>query len=1040
MKSKIVKPTTEAGKTPFKLRVPIITHLSDRIEVKLILFKANTAFPATVVDSCILTDTKSNRYESDSTFIAPGQNSYMANLYIPVESPIIIEGARLQITLFTLTGCKVIADYLCHSKKNLECELQKMSVTEMNESDAERFMDIKAEADKIITNQKVEKAKKIVDVEDMIPGLSEYRKELRREMSYLKENGGHQYNITRGRLLSRTKGTFSYVFEFESELYLSDDAPVRLVCSAGKATGSVLGKEENELFLNLDCDLGSTIGNAYITADPWKLLESLNKRLENIQNISTIAHDLITKGPLLKTSIPASEVPKGQDAAKEHVLHNPITVIWGPPGTGKTHTMAEIAIDFIKKGKTVLVVSHSNVSVDGVALKVEELLLKSGHKHMLEHGSILRYGYVRSEELMDNDRIVSRNYVLSHSPSLLAEIEEIDYKLSQSKKNRDSELLRKNLLDQKHKILGEIQNEEEYCIAKANLVATTISKVYARSFFENRAYDVVMFDEISMAYVPQLICAASHAREHFICVGDFRQLSPIVQADSNKLLKKDVFSFLGISDGGDQVYSHPWLVMLNEQRRMHPDISAFVNRSIYQRLLKNHDCVLSGKDSIVCRPPLSGHPLTLLDLQGTYCATTKNSDNSRFNILSAFIACSTAITAYRNGEKDIGIITPYAAQKRLIQAMLRDQLDRQDCKIACSTVHQFQGSERNLIIFDAVESYPSSKAGWLMSKNDNGSITRLVNVAVTRARGKFVAIAHKGYWKQKFSGMHHTFYELIRFICERGNVVDVTDDALKKYISSLDHCSETTLFYDFENAYQQLIADLSKAKKEIFVSIPSAGAFSEKEAMILRHLVTCQLRGISLKIKAKDIDSLPDEWQTHTFASDNAIMPLISIDKKIIWYGFPTADGIFKDGNTLFQTVLPVILRFTGQHTTSTIHALTALETQNIHGRNQNLLEKSSGIASGKTLRFSDYLAQTQTCHVCKSPMALARGRTGKNYLCCSNHKCANMDYLSKNIVDDYIYDNEIRCPVCNSRIKAIYANGIRVICDEGHFSQVDKI
>lgn len=75
MKSKIVKPTTETGKTPFKLRVPIITHLSDRIEVKLILFKANTAFPATVVESCILTDTKSNRYESDSTFIAPGQNS-----------------------------------------------------------------------------------------------------------------------------------------------------------------------------------------------------------------------------------------------------------------------------------------------------------------------------------------------------------------------------------------------------------------------------------------------------------------------------------------------------------------------------------------------------------------------------------------------------------------------------------------------------------------------------------------------------------------------------------------------------------------------------------------------------------------------------------------------------------------------------------------------------------------------------------------------------------------------------------------------------
>lgn len=1040
MKSKIVKPTTESGKTPFKLRVPIISHLSDRIEVKLILFKSNMAFPATVVDSCILTDAKSNRYESDSAFIASGQNSYMANLYIPVESKITIEGARLQITLFTLTGCKVVADYLCHSKKNLECEYQGMTVTEMTEFDAERFMDVKAEADKKTADQKAEKLNKIVDVEDMVPGLAEYRKELRREMIFLKEDGGHKHNITRGRLLSRTKGTFSYVFELEAEIYLADDAPVRLVCATGTAAGSVLGKDENELFLNLDCDLGTTIGNAYITVDPWKLLESLNKRLENIQNISTIAHDLITKGPLLKTKIPASEVPKGQAAAKAHVQQNPITVIWGPPGTGKTHTMAEIAIDFISQGKTVLVVSHSNVSVDGVALKVEELLLKSGQQRMLERGTILRYGYVRSEELAHNDRIVSRNYVLSRSPSLLAEIEGIDYKLSHSKKCQGSELLRKNLLDQKQKILADIQNEEEYCISKASLVATTISKVYARSFFENRAYDVVMFDEISMAYVPQLICAASHAREHFICVGDFRQLSPIVQADSNKLLKKDVFSFLGISDGGNQVYAHPWLVMLNEQRRMHPDISAFVNRSIYQRLLKNHDCVLSGKDSIVYKEPLSGHPLTLLDLQGTYCAATKNSENSHFNVLSAFVACSTAITAYKNGEKDIGIITPYAAQKRLIQAMLQDCPDWEDCKIACSTVHQFQGSERNLIIFDAVESYPSPKAGWLMSKNDNGSITRLVNVAITRARGKFVAIAHHGFWKQNFSEIHHTFYELLRFIFERGNVVDVKADALKNYIFSLEHCTGTTPFSDFDEAFQQLKADLFNAKKEILVSVPNAGAFSEKESRILQHLLDCKRRGISLKIKAKDIDSLPNEWHSHAIKSDNSDMPLISIDKKIIWYGIPLADGLFKDGNTMFQTVLPIFVRILGQHTIGSIHTLTDLETQTINGMNLELLENNIHFSSKRSGRISEYIAKTQKCRICRSPMVLARGRSKKFFLCCSNHECSSTEILSTYIVDDYIYDNKIRCPVCNSRIKAIYANGIRVICDEGHFTNLDKI
>lgn len=35
----------------------------------------------------------------------------------------------------------------------------------------------------------------------------------------------------------------------------------------------------------------------------------------------------------------------------------------------------------------------------------------------------------------------------------------------------------------------------------------------------------------------------------------------------------------------------------------------------------------------------------LIDLSGTYCASAKNSDNSRLNILSAILSFSTALTA-----------------------------------------------------------------------------------------------------------------------------------------------------------------------------------------------------------------------------------------------------------------------------------------------------------------------------------------------------------------------------------------------------------
>lgn len=55
--------------------------------------------------------------------------------------------------------------------------------------------------------------------------------------------------------------------------------------------------------------------------------------------------------------------------------------------------------------------------------------------------------------------------------------------------------------------------------------------------------------------------------------------------------------------------------------------------------------------------------MSLVDLSGTYCAAYKNSDNSRFNILSAIVSFGLALTSMDKENKDaIGVITPYAAQ------------------------------------------------------------------------------------------------------------------------------------------------------------------------------------------------------------------------------------------------------------------------------------------------------------------------------------------------------------------------------------------
>ena len=128
---------------------------------------------------------------------------------------------------------------------------------------------------------------------------------------------------------------------------------------------------------------------------------------------------------------------------------------------------------------------------------------------------------------------------------------------------------------------------ESCYVEKAQIVATTISKVNIDKLLDGKKYDVVMFDEVSMAYVPQILCAATYAKEHFIAVGDFRQLAPIAQSESRNILEVDIFSYLKIANE-DAIYNHPWLVMLNEQRRMYPRISAFPNRYVYHNLLKDH--------------------------------------------------------------------------------------------------------------------------------------------------------------------------------------------------------------------------------------------------------------------------------------------------------------------------------------------------------------------------------------------------------------------------------------------------------------------
>ena len=101
--------------------------------------------------------------------------------------------------------------------------------------------------------------------------------------------------------------------------------------------------------------------------------------------------------------------------------------------------------------------------------------------------------------------------------------------------------------------------------------------------------------------------------------------------------------------------------------------------------------------------------------------------------MSGLVAMQMMLIGLLDGVQSIGIVTPYRAQSRFLSTCIREMLQRtkyQNIPVLAATVHKFQGSERDMMIFDTVDSYPQERPGVLFF--DHKTIAS--SVAVTSER------------------------------------------------------------------------------------------------------------------------------------------------------------------------------------------------------------------------------------------------------------------------------------------------------------------
>jgi hypothetical protein len=248
----------------------------------------------------------------------------------------------------------------------------------------------------------VRHCEKDADAEIPLSGVrAEFRAALRAEIEAAKGAVATSViPLEAGRKVGRLADAFQYVFSATSAIGVPSDSPGELMIDELPPLGAVVVSVEGlDVTVSVSRELGERVPRAVLWRDVVLPLRRLIARIEEAGSKPNPA------GDRLLGDVPASGAPEVIDdalldstqvAALGSSLGRDITFVCGPPGTGKTRTIGSIGAHLYRRGRSLLLVSHTNRSVDQALVEIAQQL-----EGEVDAGAMLRLGVPSDRRLLE---------------------------------------------------------------------------------------------------------------------------------------------------------------------------------------------------------------------------------------------------------------------------------------------------------------------------------------------------------------------------------------------------------------------------------------------------------------------------------------------------------------------------------------------------------------------------------------------------------------------------------------------------------------